>query len=217
VIAELPSELLRRRPDIRLAERNVAIATAQVGVATAELYPKLNLSAFLGFQNNDPTNFTLLGKSWSLGSTLSAPIFNWGRNMAHLEGKEAGQRQALLAYRAAVLNAYREVEDALVEYATEQQRLESLQKAFEADQLAVKLAQERYLRGLENFLTVLVAQRALLTTQSKLANSHGLVSTNLVAVYKALGGGWEVDPQLAANAAPGLFGSPALPVSTAPP
>ena len=199
VLAELPSELLRRRPDIRLAERELAAATAQVGVATAELYPKLNLSGFLGFQNNDPTNFTLLGKSWSIGSTLTAPIFNWGRNMANLEGKEAGQRQALLGYRTAVLNAYREVEDALVEYATEQQRLESLQHAFEADQLAVKLAQERYLRGLESFLTVLVAQRALLTTQSQLANSYGLVSANLVAVYKALGGGWEVDPQLAAT------------------
>ena len=199
VIAELPSELLRRRPDVRFAERQLAAATAQVGVATADLYPKLNLSGFLGFQNNDPTNFTLLGKSWSIGSTLTSPIFNWGRNMANLEGKEAGQRQVLLAYRTAVLNAFREVEDALAEYATEQQRLESLQQAFEADQLAVNLARERYLRGLESFLTVLVAQRALLTTQSQLANSYGLVSTNLVAVYKALGGGWQVDPQLAAT------------------
>lgn len=193
VIADLPSDLLRQRPDIQRAERELAAATAEVGRATAELYPKLNLSTFLGFQNNDVTDFTLLGKSWSVGSTLTAPILNWGALMAQLESREAGARQAIYAYRLTVLNAFREVEDALVQYATEQQRLESLQRAVEADTLAVKLAEERYLRGLADFLNVLVAQRALLNSQAQAATSAALVSANLIALYKAIGGGWQVD------------------------
>lgn len=195
-IADLPSDLLRRRPDIQRAERELAAATAEVGRATAELYPKLNLSTFLGFQNNDVTDFTLLGKSWSVGSTLTAPVLNWGSNIANLEAKEAGAREALFAYRSTVLNAFREVEDALVAYATEQQRLESLQRAVAADQLAVKLAEERYLRGLADFLNVLVAQRALLNSQGQVADSAARVSADLIALYKALGGGWQIDPLL---------------------
>ncbi|MCU0734616.1 MAG: efflux transporter outer membrane subunit [Methylotetracoccus sp.] len=200
VIADLPSDLMRRRPDIQRAERHLAAATAEVGRATAELYPKLNLATFLGFQNNDVTDFTLLGKSWSIGSTLTAPVFYWGANIANLEAKEAGSREALWAYRSTVLNAFREVEDALVQYAMEQQRLEALQQAVEADELAVRLAEERYLRGLADFLNVLVAQRALLTSQAQAAESAALVSANLIAVYKALGGGWQVDRQLTGSA-----------------
>lgn len=195
-IADLPSDLLRRRPDIRRAERDLAAATAEVGRATAEFYPKLNLATFLGFQNNNFTDFTLLAKSWSVGSTLTAPILNWGANLAKLEAREAGARQALLVYRSTVLNAFREVEDALVEYATERRRLDSLQRAAEADGLAVKLAEERYRRGLTDFLNVLVAQRALLNSQSQVADSAALVSADLIALYKALGGGWQVDRQL---------------------
>lgn len=197
ILRELPSELLRRRPDLRRAERQLAAATARVGVATAGLYPRLNLADFLGFQNNDPTDFTLLGKSWSVGATLTAPLVNWGRNMANLEARESEERQQFLAYQSTVLNALREVEDALVQYATEQRRVESLRRALESDRLAFKLAEERYLRGLADFLNVLVAQRTLLTTQSRLADSTAQVSANLVSLYKALGGGWQIDPTLA--------------------
>jgi multidrug efflux system outer membrane protein len=192
VAADLPSELLRRRPDIRRAERQLAAATAQVGVATSELYPKINLSAFLGLQNTRITDFTPIGKSWSMASSISMPIFNWGRLQANIRSREAQQEQALLAYRSAVLSAFKDVEDALVAYAKEQERRTALAQSVEASRLAVKLAEERYERGLTAFLDVLETQRALYLAESNLVDSEARVSTGLVALYKALGGGWQV-------------------------
>lgn len=191
IVADLPSELLRRRPDIRRAERQLAAATAQVGVATADLYPKVNLSAFLGLQNMRISDFTPVGKSWSMASSLTLPIFNWGRIRANIDSQETRREQSLLAYQSAVLNAFREVEDTLVAYAKEQERRASLAQSVEASQLAVSLAEERYRRGLTAFLDVLETQRALYQAQSNLVASEAQVSTDLVALYKALGGGWE--------------------------
>jgi multidrug efflux system outer membrane protein len=190
VVADLPSELLRRRPDIRRAERQLAAATAEVGVATADLYPKVNLSAFLGLQNMRISDFTPVGKSWSMASSVTLPIFNWGRIRANIDSQEARRQQSFLAYQSAVLNAFKEVEDALVAYAKEQERRAALAKSVEASQLAVNLAEERYRRGLTAFLDVLETQRALFQAQSELVASEARVSTDLVALYKALGGGW---------------------------
>ncbi len=192
IVADLPSELLRRRPDIRRGERQLAAATAQVGVATSDLYPKVNLSAFIGIQNTKITDFTPIGKSWSMASSISLPIFNWGRIQANIESKEAQQRQAFLAYQGTVLAAFREVEDALVAHAQERERRAALEQAVEASRLAVKLAEERYQRGLTAFLDVLETQRALYQAESNLVASEARVSTDLVALYKALGGGWRV-------------------------
>jgi NodT family efflux transporter outer membrane factor (OMF) lipoprotein len=196
VIADLPSELLRRRPDIMQAERQLAAATADVGAATAELYPKINLTAFLGMQNTKLSDFTPVGKSWALAGGLSTPIFNWGRIQANIDRSNAEQEQAFLAYQQSILTAFREVEDALVAYQQEQVRRAALKQSAEANALAVKLSEERYLRGLTAFLNVLESQRALYLAQSNLVASNARVSTSLVALYKALGGGWQaVEPR----------------------
>lgn len=196
VVADLPSELLRRRPDIVQAERQLAAATADVGAATAELYPKLNLTMFLGIQNTKLTDFTPVGKSWAMAGGFSTPIFNWGRIQATIDKSSAGRQQALLAYQQTILTAFREVEDALVAYQKEQDRRAALQASVSANELAVKLAEERYLRGLTAFLNVLETQRALYLTQNNLVASNARISTSLVGLYKALGGGWKaVEPQ----------------------
>jgi len=191
VIVDLPSELLKRRPDIRRAERQMAAANAAIGVATAELYPKINLAAFLGVQNMRITDITPIGKSWSAASTLTMPIFNWGKLNANIRSKKAQYEQSYLAYQSTVLTAFKEVEDALAAYANEQVRQKALVQSVEANRLSVRLAIERYQKGLTSFLNVLESQQALHQAESNLAASDALVSSNLVALYKSLGGGWQ--------------------------
>ncbi len=193
VITNLPSELLQRRPDIRRAERQLAVANASVGVATAELYPKINLAAFIGLQNTTITDFTPLGKSWSAASSLTLPIFNWGKLNANIDSKKAQFEQTLLTYQSTVLSAFKEVEDALTAYSKEQERHNALAKAVAANQLAVQLANERYQKGLTAFLDVLTSQSALYQAQSLLITSESQLAGNLVALYKALGGGWQTE------------------------
>jgi len=193
VITNLPSELLQRRPDIRRAERQLAVANASVGVATAELYPKVNLAAFIGLQNTTITDFTPIGKSWSAASSLTLPIFNWGKLNANIDSKKAQFEQTFLTYQSTVLSAFKEVEDALIAYSKEQQRHKALAKAVAANQLAVQLANERYQKGLTAFLDVLTSQTALYQAQSLLVTSESQLSSNLVALYKALGGGWQTE------------------------
>jgi outer membrane protein, multidrug efflux system len=189
-IPDLPSELLLRRPDIRHAERQIAAANANVGVATAELYPRVNLSAFLGLQNTRITDFTPVGKSWSTASSLTLPIFNWGRINANIKSKKAQFELAFLTYQSTILTAFKEVEDTLIAYNKEQQRYKSLAQAVAASQLAVQMADERYHKGLTMFLDVLQTQQTLYQTQRDLVDSEVKLSTDLVALYKALGGGW---------------------------
>jgi len=193
VITNLPSELLQRRPDIRRAERRLAVANASVGIATAELYPKINLAAFIGLQNTTITDFTPLGKSWSAASSLTMPIFNWGKLNANINSKKTQFEQAFLSYQSTVLSAFKEVEDALVAYGKEQERHIALEQAVAANQLAVQLADERYQKGLTAFLDVLESQKALYQTQSLLVASESQLSSNLVALYKSLGGGWQTE------------------------
>jgi NodT family efflux transporter outer membrane factor (OMF) lipoprotein len=193
VITNLPSELLQRRPDIRRAERQLAVANASVGVATAELYPKINLAAFIGLQNTTITDFTPLGKSWSAAGSLTMPIFNWGKLNANIESKKAQFEQTFLTYQSTVLSAFKEVEDALIAYSKEQERHKALEKAVAANQLAVQLANERYQKGLTAFLDVLTSQTALYQAQSSLISSESQLSSNLIALYKSLGGGWETE------------------------
>jgi outer membrane protein, multidrug efflux system len=188
---DLPSELLMRRPDIRRAERQMAQANASIGVATAELYPKVNLAAFLGFQNNIVTAFTPIGKSWSAASTLTMPILNWGKLNANIRSKKSQYEQAFLTYQATVLNAFKEVEDALIAYTKGQERHKILEQADAANQLAVELAKERYETGLTGFIDVLQSQQALYQTEIYLAENAAKISSNLIALSKALGGGWQ--------------------------
>ncbi len=188
----LPTELLRRRPDIRRAEANLASATAQVGVATADLFPRFTLNGQLGTEAN---KFARLGDSpslfWSIGPGVSWPIFNAGRIRNQIRVQEARTDQFLAAYEQTVLNSLEEVENALVAYRQEFVRRESLAAAVSSNQRAVRLSQQLYQRGLANFLDVLDAQRALYLSQDLLAQSDTTVSSNAVALFKALGGGWE--------------------------
>ena len=189
----LPSELARRRPDLRQAEANLHAATANVGVATADFYPRFTLSGSIAIQ---ATQFASLGSwaqanTYSFGPSVTLPIFQGGRLTQTLELREAQQQEAALSYQRTVLGALHEVDNALTAYAAEQSRQASLQRAVAQNQRALGLAREQYSAGLATFLNVLDTQRALLATQQQLAASTTSISTNLVALYKALGGGWE--------------------------
>lgn len=187
----LPSELLQRRPDIRKAERQMAQANAYVGIATAEMYPKVNLAAFIGLQNLKMTDFTPMGKSWSSASTITMPLFNWGKLQANIKAKDAQYEQACLSYQATVLTAFQEVENALVAYRNESQRYDALAQAVKANQTVLELAKERYSKGLTGFMDVLQAQQTLYQIQIQQIESLGTIAQQNVALHKALGGGWQ--------------------------
>lgn len=188
----LPAELLRRRPDIRRAERQLAAASAEVGAATADLYPKFSLTGAFGLQSVSASDwFTGRSRFWSIGPTISWPIFDAGRIRANIEVRNAQQEQALRNYEKSVLTALGDVESALVNYAKEQSRYRSLLEATAANRRAVDLANELYRQGLVAFLNVLDAQRTLYVTENDLAQSEANMASNLVLLYKALGGGWD--------------------------
>lgn len=187
----IPADTLRRRPDVRRAERQLAAQTARVGEATAELYPKFNLSGSIGLETlslSHPSSSGIL--SLSGGPIISWPIFRAGSIRQNIAVQEAIQEQYLIAYESAVLGALEEVENALTEWVEEQERRESLNKAAAAARVAAELARHKYQAGLTDFNNVLEAQRSLLSFQEQLAQSNGTVASNLVRLYKVLGGGW---------------------------
>jgi multidrug efflux system outer membrane protein len=188
----LPSDLLRRRPDIRRAEAQLHAATARIGVATADLFPKFSLLGSLGLSNNNPGSLADWGnRFWSIGQTLSWPVFDAGRIRSNIEVQDALQEQSLLAYQKTVLTALKEVETDLVAYSREQEHGRFLLEAVTNDRKAVDLAMQLYIAGRTDFLNVLSAQRALYVAEDALVQSTRSLSTNLIALYKALGGGWE--------------------------
>ncbi len=188
----LPSDLVRQRPDIRRAEREIAATTARIGVATADLFPRFFLTGAAGLQSIDASNlFDGASKYWSIGPTIRWPIFQGGQIVAEIEVREAREQQALIEYRQTVLDALREVESAIVAYTRERDRRATLVTAVDASQRAMDLATALYARGLTDFLDVLTAQGSLLRTQTQLARSDAAVSADLVALHKALGGGWD--------------------------
>lgn len=196
ILVGLPSELLRRRPDVRRTERQAAAATARIGVATADLFPRFMFSAnVLGLQSADITDLALASsRFWSVGPTVRWPIFDAGRIRANIEAHTARGEQSLVRYEQTVLAAIEEVENALVAYAQEHHRQRALASAVEANRRSVALANEQYTRGLGDFLNVLDAQRSLYTAEDQLVQSERAIIANLIALYKALGGGWEVTP-----------------------
>ncbi len=188
----LPSDLLRRRPDIRATERQLAAATARIGVATADLFPKFSLTGSFGTQTADMRHF-LDSKSlfWSIGPAVSWPIWDAGRIRANIEVQNARQEEALVTYEQTVLTAFQDVESALVSYTNEKVRHQSLADAVKWNQQANDLSNELYSRGLAAFLNVLVSQQALYASQDQLVQSETTAITNLISLYKALGGGWD--------------------------
>ena len=193
----LPSDLLRRRPDVRCAERQLAASTARIGVATADLFPKFSLTGALGLESQELRNLPR-GDSlfWDIGPTVSWPIFDAGRIVSNIRVQNVRQREAVIQYRQAVLTSLEDVENAMTAYQQEQIRRQSLAVAVDANQRAVQLSTLLYTKGLADFLNVLDAQRDLFASQDQLVQSEQNVSANLVALYKALGGGWETgEPQ----------------------
>jgi NodT family efflux transporter outer membrane factor (OMF) lipoprotein len=199
----LPSELLRRRPDVRRAEREIAAATARIGVATSDLFPKFSLSALLGFQSTRASNLVGSGsRFWSIIPGVSLPIFNFGQIRSNIDVQNAREQQAVVSYEQTVLTSLREVEDALVAFSENQNRRETLTNAVAANRQAVDLANQLYGQGLTDFFNVLQAQRDLFASEDALVQINRDVSSDFVALYKALGGGWEVEA-LAPDMPPG--------------
>ncbi len=188
----LPSDLLRRRPDVCSAERQLAAATARIGEAVADLFPKFSLTGAFGTQSRD-ARYVLDRNSltWSVGPAVSWPIFQGGRIVANIEIQNARQEQALAAYEQTVLNALKEVETALSAYSNEQLRRQTLQEAVQTSRQATELSMQLYVRGMTAFLNVLEAQRATYVSEEALVQSDTAIITSLIALYKALGGGWE--------------------------
>jgi NodT family efflux transporter outer membrane factor (OMF) lipoprotein len=199
----IPSELLRRRPDVRRAERQLAAATARVGAATADLFPRFSLTGSLGLASGTFHNIGRLDSIYySVGPSISWPIFDAGRITANIKVQNERQLQAAEQYEAVVLTSLEDVENAIIAYSQEQSRRESLQAAVDANRRAVELANQLYQKGLTDFLNVLDAQRNLFASEDELVQSDSRVSADVVALYKALGGGWdslETPPELQMN------------------
>ena len=188
----LPIELLRRRPDIRQAERQLAASTARIGVATAQLFPRVALTAGGGFQGQGLGQNPVVNKGiWSVGPTLYWPLLDFGTLDAVVEVQDLRTRELLYNYRRAILVAVQEVDDAITNYTAQRDRLDRLNDAVTASERAVYLATQRYERGLTDFLNVLDAQRQLYDLQDQQAVAEQSVATEYIALYKALGGGWE--------------------------
>jgi multidrug efflux system outer membrane protein len=188
----LPSDLLRRRPDIRRAEANLHGATARVGVATADLFPRFSLTGSAGTTSTNAGGLANWNNAfWSIGPSVSWPIFSAGSIRANIRVQNEVQEQAAIFYEQSVLGALRDVESSLVAYAREQQRRVALRDAVAANRRRVDLARTLYAGGETDSLNVLDAQRSLLVSEDALAQSDRTVATNLVSLYKALGGGWE--------------------------
>lgn len=199
----VPSELLRRRPDVRRAERQIASATARVGVATADLFPKFTLTGTLGVQSSETgTLFNYPSRYFNLMPGVSVPLFDGGRRKALLEVSRVQQGESLVRYEQTVLRALGETEDAVVALQTEERREASLKESVDGYQEAADLSLDLYRQGLTDFLTVLEAQRNLYVEQDALARSERTVTTNLIALYKSLGGGWEATLPDASNHSP---------------
>jgi outer membrane protein, multidrug efflux system len=196
-----PEQLLRRRPDIRLAERRLAGATARIGVAAGDLFPKVTLIGSIGYLA--PT-FGEFGQSdarfFSAGPSVTWAAFDLGRVRARIGSAEAQTDAALANYQAAVLNALEDTEGALVSYGRSQVRRDALQLAATASDKASDLARRRFEGGLIDFLEVLDAERTALSADLLLSQSRTDAATSLVAVYKALGAGWSVEPDTVTGA-----------------
>ncbi|MFO1153561.1 MAG: efflux transporter outer membrane subunit [Rhodospirillales bacterium] len=196
----IPADLIRRRPDIRNSERLLAQATANVGVAEADRYPTLSLNGTIGIGSR---NLDKLANTdsliWSIGPQLDIPVLDGGRRRAEVNVQQARVDQAAAAYQHTILVALEDVENALAAYAEEVKRQAALARSVQTSRDALALATELWVRGLTPFLDVLVAQRTLYTAEINLAVSEASLSTDLVTLYQAIGGGWDVRAGIAAR------------------
>jgi multidrug efflux system outer membrane protein len=188
----LPSTLARRRPDVRRAEAELHAATADVGVAVAQFYPDITLTGKIGTRASNPSDLARWSHLfYSFGPAVSLPIFEGGALVANLHLANARQAQAALAYRRTVLVALRDVDNALAVYRSDLSHRDALSATVDAQQSAFDLARARYEKGFVSFIDVLDAQRQLSQAQAQFVQAQTQVETDLVALYKALGGGWQ--------------------------
>jgi NodT family efflux transporter outer membrane factor (OMF) lipoprotein len=192
----LPADLLRRRPDVRRAERQLAAETARIGVAKSDWFPKISLTGDAGIESVSLSKWFEPGsRFWSIGPSLQWRVLDFGRVRAEVQAQTAVQEAALAAYQKAVLVSLQEAENAIVAYAQEQNRHRALADAVSENSRSLEMADNLYKNGRVNFLDVLDARRSLYQSDDELALSDQTVSLDLVALYKALGGGWETPPQ----------------------
>jgi NodT family efflux transporter outer membrane factor (OMF) lipoprotein len=194
IAAGIPAEVLRRRPDVRSAERAVAVQSALVGVATSKLYPQFRLTGSIGLEALSPGGlFDGDVTAWSLGQTISLPLFNRGQLRRGIDLQIELLEQAEVNYRRTVLGALSEVEDALVAVRTEGESRIAYEAAAQAAANAMGLSLDLYQSGLSDYQAVLEAQRSLLTFDDMRAQSQAEETTSLIRLYKALGGGWSTE------------------------
>jgi multidrug efflux system outer membrane protein len=195
---DLPSTLLERRPDIRLAEATLVAANAQIGVAKAALLPRISLTGVLGGESAELSSLARSSAGiWSIGFALAQPIFTWGRLTAEVDATTARQKQALFAYQKSIQTAFREVSDALVNVGQTSAMEADLQSSVDAAQDALRLSTERYESGYAAYLAVLDAQRSLNVSQLLLIRNRQALLSASVDLMKALGGGWTDETPLA--------------------
>lgn len=199
----VPSQLARRRPDILQAEAHLHAATADIGAAKADFYPRLNLAGNFGmaaYNLGDLSSWN--SRQFAFGSTLYLPIFDGGRLKQTLALTEARHRSAGIAYRQTVLKAWHEIDNSLDAYASERERNQQLRFAADQSQQALTVAERNFQEGATGFLEILSAERSVNASQSALTESSTLSALSVVALYKSLGGGWSPQEVTAANAAP---------------
>jgi NodT family efflux transporter outer membrane factor (OMF) lipoprotein len=190
----VPSELAQRRPDIRAAQDRLHAATAEIGIAEADFFPRITLMGngdLQALQFGDLNSWA--AHTYSFGPSISLPIFEGGRLVSTLHLRNAQQREAAISYRKTLLTAFHEVDNALTAFRAEQQRRRALSDAVAQNKKALRLATERYRKGLGNFIDVLNAERSLLSARQQRIESTQTESLNMVQLYKALGGGWQTD------------------------
>lgn len=200
--AGVPSDVLQRRPDVLVAERTLRAANANIGAARAAFFPRISLTATAGSLSNNLSDLFKAGSgSWSFIPQISLPIFDGGVNRANLDIAKVNREISVAQYEKAIQVAFREVSDALAQRGTIDERLQSQEALVEASTKSYTIQDARYKQGAETYLNALIAQRALYTAQQSLITARLAKSTNLVTLYKVLGGGWQ--PEQTAVAAAG--------------
>ena len=200
----LPSELLERRPDLREAEQALVAANARIGVAKAQFFPSISLTALLGTASASLSGlFNGPGQTWAYAANLAQPIFTGGSLISQLLVTEAQKKQALLQYQKAIQTSFQEVSDALIDQAKTREQLAAQARQVEALRSYAKLSRLRYDNGYTSYLEVTDAETKLFNTELQYTQSQGQLFFALINVYKALGGGWAV--------AEGMTGADATP------
>ncbi len=195
LFSDIPSEVVRRRPDVRSAERRLAAEIADIGVATADLFPKFSLLGGIGLASaSDGDLFESASRFWRLGPSMRWSLFQGGRIRANIEAQKAQSEASLAQYEKTVLTVLQEVTSALVDHGHERKTAASLKTAMAESQRSVDLSTALYQEGLSDILTVLNTESRLLTVEDEYARSLTREWTSLIRLYKALGGGWSAGP-----------------------